>query len=373
MLIGVDAVSLSGRITGIGRYVLEVCKELDRQMPQASFLLYSPKALRVSPPSDRWRVRLVGSALARVVSTYGWLKLGVRQTAEADGVQVFWAPRTILPAPSRRFRTLSTVHDLNYKMFPQSMPRVTRLAHRLWFASDVSRADAVVANSTATSDRLLAQLGVSPVAVARPGISECLRCPSREYVVKRLAELGIGEPYFLAVGTLEPRKNLPALVRAFMSLKVEGQLNDYRLLIAGSRGWRDRRLRRDISHADSAGVRWLGFVPDSDLAVLYAGAAAFVCPSLYEGFGIPVLEARACGTRILASDIAELREAGGPDGYYVPPTAEGLRYGLCQVVRQPAPQGSITANWADAAETLAMQISSLVDRYDRQGESPSRH
>lgn len=361
MLIGIDAVSLSGRITGIGRYVLEICKELDRQMPQASFFLYSPRSLCVSPPSDRWHVRLVGSALARAVSTYGWLKLGVRQTAEADGVQVFWAPRTILPAPSRHFRTVSTVHDLNYKMFPHSMPRITRLAHRLWFASDVSRADAVVANSVATSDRLLVQLGVSPVAVARPGISECLRCPSREYAVKRLDELEIARPYFLAVGTLEPRKNLSALVQAFISLKVEGQLNDYRLIIAGSRGWSDRRLRHEISHADSAGVRWLGFVPDADLAVLYTGATAFVCPSLYEGFGIPVIEARACGTRILASDIAELREAGGPDGCYVPPTAEGLRNGLCEVVKQPVPQKSISANWADAAETLAMQISSLVD------------
>lgn len=370
MIIGIDAVPLSGRITGIGRYVLEICKKLDGQLPRAQFLLYSPMPLGISLPSERWRVRVGGASLARSVSTYGWLKVHVRRKAEGDGVQVFWAPRTILPARSRLFRTVSTVHDLNYKLFPQSMPPITRVAHRLWFEGDVRRADAVVANSTATADRLMAQLRIAATAVARPGVSDSLWSPPREYVVKRLTELGVRAPYFLTVGTVEPRKNLPALLRAFVSLKAQGQLTSYQLLIVGSRGWSDRRLRRHIKSAEMAGVHWTGYVPDTDLAVLYAGAAAFVCPSLYEGFGIPVLEARACGSRILASNLPEIREAGGPQGHYVPPTVEGLRDGLRQILRQPAAQKPVTATWAEAAETLAEQIESLAEPRSKSERRP---
>ncbi|SMC22448.1 Glycosyltransferase involved in cell wall bisynthesis [Desulfacinum hydrothermale DSM 13146] len=350
---------MAGRIAGIGRYVLEICRALDELMPEAEFFLYSPQPLTVEPPSARWQVRIGGS---RAASSYAWLKWSARVMAKADGVQVFWATRTILPGRTDGFRTVSTVHDLNYRIFPKSMPHATLWAHRLWFARDVRRADAVVTNSRGTADRLCTMLGVEADGVARPGVSAVFGPQAPEVVSARLSALNVRQPYFLAVGTVEPRKNLAALMEAFVSLKRSGRLPEYALLIAGSRGWRGRRLQVLLHEAEVYGVRWLGFVSDHDLAALYAGAKAFVFPSLYEGFGIPAAEARACGARVVATDMPELREAGGPEGLYIEPTVAGIRKGLMSAAgeRQLPNQWEHPFSWKDAAEVMAAQFRALA-------------
>ena len=110
-------------------------------------------------------------------------------------------------------------------------------------------------------------------------------------------------PDFLSVATWEPRKNLAALVKAFLDLKRQRALGSHQLVLVGGRGWKDRRLASLVAQAESHGVVPLGYVPDEHLPALYSGATALVFPSLYEGFGMPVLEARACGTRIVGTDI----------------------------------------------------------------------
>ena len=358
MKVGIDAFPMSGRITGIGRYVLEICRALDEIMPDSEFYLYSPKPLAVDLPSRRWHLRICGSRVVRMGISYVWLKVTVRAMAVQDGVHVFWATRTILPARSRFFYTVATVHDLNYLICPKSMSYTTLLAHRLWFARDVRRADAVVTNSQGTADRLRYMLGVTADAVARPGVAEPFGPQADEVVAARLSALGLQKPYFLAVSTLEPRKNLKTLVEVFVSLKRSGELRGYELLIAGSRGWRTGRLHRVLDECEVHGVRWLGFVTDEDLAALYAASQAFFFPSLYEGFGIPVAEARACGALVVATDMPELRESAGAHAIFVQPTTQGIRQGLLK-----AAQGKpLTCcherrfTWADAANVMAQQF-----------------
>jgi glycosyltransferase involved in cell wall biosynthesis len=359
MKIGIDAFPLAGRIAGIGRYVLEISHALDVFLPEAEFFLYSPEQLTVEPPSARWHIRIGGS---RFPSSYRWLKTAVREMAINDGIDVFWATRTILPAHSERFHTLTTVHDLNYLVFPQSMPYVTRWAHRLWFARDVRRADTVVTNSQGTADRLREMLGVAATAVARPGVKPPFGPQDPSHITKKLAGLGVEKPYFLAVGTLEPRKNLPALIDAFVSLKLSNELPFHQLLIAGDRGWRGRRLFALLREAERHGVRWLGFVSDEDLAALYAGSTAFVFPSLYEGFGIPAVEARSCGARVIASNLPELHEAVEGDALFIEPTAMALRKALRRVAEQPGclSKPRTIPTWTEAAKVMADQFRKLV-------------
>ena len=359
MKIGIDAFPLASRLAGIRRYVLQICRALDLMMPEAEFVLYSPQPLTVDPPSARWQVRIWGS---RMASSYVWLKTSVGAMARADGVQVFWATRTILPMRTNAFRTVSTVHDLNYRMFPESMPYVTLWAHRLWFARDVRRADAVVTNSQGTAGRLRDMLGVAADAVARPGVAETFGPQAEEVVAARLSALGVRKPYFLAVGTLEPRKNLNALVEAFVSLKRSGELRGYELLIAGRRGWRTGRLQGLLDESEVQGVRRLGFVTDEDLAILYAGSRAFVFPSFYEGFGIPAAEARACGALVVASDMPELRESAGAHAIFVEPTIPGIRQGLLKAAerKSSAPCHERRFTWSDAAQVMAAQFRRLL-------------
>ncbi len=359
MKIGIDAFPLAGRIAGIGRYVLEISRALDTLLPDAEFFLYSPEPLAMEFPSDRWHIRTGGS---RFPSSYRWLKTAVRSMAISDEIDVFWATRTILPGRSKRFRTIATVHDLNYLIFPKSMPFITLWVHRLWFARDVHRADTVVTNSQGTADRLHDMLGVAAGAVARPGVKPPFGPQDPRQVAKRLAALGVEKPYFLAVGTLEPRKNLPALIDAFVSLKLANELPDHQLLIAGSQGWRGRRLHALLHEAKRHGVRWLGFVSDEDLAALYSNSQAFVFPSLYEGFGMPAAEARACGALVIASDLPELHEAVGGEALFIEPKAIALRKALRQAAEQPVcfSKPGTVPNWAEAAKVMADQFRKLA-------------
>lgn len=361
MRIGIDAFPIAGRIAGIGRYVLEICRALDGFMPDSEFYLYSPKPLAIDLPPPRWRLRIGGFWVARIASSYAWLKGPVRAMAVHDRLDLFWATRTILPRECRAFRTISTVHDLNFLIFPKAMPYATFWAHRMWFARDVLRADAVVTNSVGTADRLRKILGVAADAVARPGVAEIFGLQPFESIAARLSALGVCNPYFLAVGTVEPRKNLEALVEAFVSLKRSGELSGYELLIAGSRGWRTRRLRGLLYGSQLWGVRWLDFVADEDLAALYAGSQAFVLPSLYEGFGIAAAEARACGTLVVATDIPELRESAGTQAIFIEPTFEGIRQGLLKAARFKhsafCPERRFT--WSEAAQVMVAQFRRL--------------
>lgn len=351
--LGIDATVLSKQLTGIGRYLLEICRQLDILLPEARFFLYSPEPLAIRLPSDRWIARQEGARVAQLASSYAWLKLYARKMAEADDIDIFWAPRTILPARSRAFRTVATVHDLNYRIVPSSMPSGTLWVHRFWFAGDSRRADAVVTNSQGTADRLRDMLGIAADGVALPGVTDGFEPQLPKYVSARLAAFKISGPYFLAVGTLEPRKNLSALIEAFVSLKRDGKLGEHNLLFVGSQGWRDRKLCSLLAEVRELGGRWLGFVPDEDLAVLYAGATAFIFPSMYEGFGIPALEARACGARVVASNIPELRESGGPEGIYIAPTIDGIRAGLLTAMQAPKPTVAKPEDWVASAEVMA--------------------
>lgn len=350
--IGIDASPLSTSQQGIGRYVHQICLQLDALMPEADFVLYSPRALLSKPPSSRWTVRV---ARTRIPSSNLWLKWALPSACAHDALDVFWGTRTLLPASRFRPRTVCTVHDLNVYIAPRSMPWITRWSHRMWFSRDVRRATAVVAVSAGTAARLDERLGVGARAVARPGVSAVFTPDAATDAALRLARLGVHTPYFLAVGTLEPRKNLATLIEAFTELRRAGNLMDHALLLVGGRGWSNRRLRRMLVEAEALGVRWLGRVSDEDLATLYAACTAFVFPSLYEGFGIPAAEALACGARVIASDLPELREATQQCAHYIAPDRASIADALRTVALDA---GSLPAavpprSWHDAAVVMA--------------------
>jgi glycosyltransferase involved in cell wall biosynthesis len=233
-------------------------------------------------------------------------------------------------------------------------------ANRLFFARDVRRADTTIAISQGTSDRMLKHFGRGASAIVRPSVGSAFR-PQPDTVVKAVcSRYGIKGPYLLALSTWEPRKNFELLVRTFLNLKKEGRLEGYSLVLAGGRGWKDNRLVSLIQGEGNNHLMPLGYVPEEDLPPLYGGAELFVYPSLYEGFGIPVLEALACGTQVVATDVPEIREAGGFEPYYIEPTEEGLREGILRSIgsaRDVTPPTYDT--WEKGASELARAFCSV--------------
>jgi glycosyltransferase involved in cell wall biosynthesis len=354
---------LLGRRTGIGRYMFEICRELDVLLPSAQFFVYAPKPVELPPVSARWRCRVETTKWAQGLKPIAWLKLRAGALCREDNLDAFWGSATLFPPLPGGVRLVSTVYDLTFRVAPKTMSRTHLLAQRLFFARDVRRADHVVAISHGTAMRLQRWLGGPLAAVAPPGLSSGFRPRDPAAVAGTLDKFGITQPYFLTVGTWEPRKNLELLVRVFRELREAGEFHDHRLVLAGGAGWRDERLRellhvgRSVSTpAPADGVMAIGFVADEDLAALYTGCRAFVFPSLYEGFGIPVLEARACGAPVVASDLPELREAGGDGAVYVAPTDEGFRGGLRHVVAvlaAPPQSPDLLPTWHESAKVLA--------------------
>jgi glycosyltransferase involved in cell wall biosynthesis len=328
MRIGIDYTAAARQRAGIGRYTRELVKALltldsphrytlfaatgglpredwQAKINRLTTISRSPLTVRNLPLSDDWLARL-------------WHRLRLPLPVEliTGPLDLFYSPDFVLPPTRRATRTLLTVHDLSFLHYPEAfVPTLRRYLEHV-VPRSVARADHVLADSEATRADLIAHLGTAPEKVdvlysgVDPRFGPESKAGERERLEKRY---GVGDqPYILSVGTVQPRKNYTRLIRAFASLRAEAQL-----LIAGGKGWLYEEIVAEAEEHET--VRLLGFVEDEDLPALYRNAALFAFPSLYEGFGLPVLEAMACGTPVVCSDASSLPEVAGNAALLVDP------------------------------------------------------
>jgi glycosyltransferase involved in cell wall biosynthesis len=212
-----------------------------------------------------------------------------------------------------------TVHDVSFVRHPEWFTLRDRVVLNAGVRTSVRRAARVLVPSAHARDELCALLGVPPerVLVTPEGVEARFAPPTggaarAEHDDAFFRRLGVRRPYVLALGNLQPRKNVARLIEAWALLARAGADADHRLVVAGGfRGRRDDAPALSVTAGIGDRVVFPGFVRKADLPTLYAGASLFVFPSLYEGFGLPVLEAMACGTPVACSDNASLPEAAG--------------------------------------------------------------
>lgn len=363
MLIGIDGRPFYGAQAGTGRYISELCAVLDAALPEANFLVYGNRPMKLPVSNRRWRQRSDCFPLASNLPAALWYFLRAGKLARDDKVDVFWGGANFLPiALGPECQCILTVHDLVYALYPQTLNTAHKLAYRLFFKSSLRRAQIVATNSQGTSNRLFDLHKRSADLIIRPRVAPNFRSPCPETIQEALAYYGIDFPYFLSVSTLEPRKNLEALIEAFLQCHRVRGLSGSGLVLVGQQGWKDQRLVDAVARAKVHGAQILltGYVPDEWLPALYAGAKAVVMPSLYEGFGMPVLEAKCCGARIVASDIPEIREAGGDSPIYVEPTVDGIKRGL-ELVEGEVSQGKAVDREVDCGPSWAEEGGKLVN------------
>jgi glycosyltransferase involved in cell wall biosynthesis len=227
----------------------------------------------------------------------------------------------------RAWRSVVTLHDLAFLLAPETHTAASR-AYYAATGDSVRHAERVIAVSQRTASDAIRLLGVDPVRIrvvyeaAAPAFSPRSHADLEAVASRLRLDVSPGRPYLLFVGTLEPRKNLPLLFEALSLLR---RRVDAQLLVVGARGWLDEPIF--AAHASSGvgdAARFLGRLDEDDLAVLYSHAGVFVLPSLYEGFGLPVLEAMACGAPVVASNAGPLPEVAGEAGVLLPPTEPSL-------------------------------------------------
>lgn len=331
MRVALDGQPLSTPLAGVGHYTCQLVHALARVGPGHHFYVVSPgRRLRGEFPEPNVEPVVPGfwaSTRARVERRLG-RSPEMRRGADPPG-DVFHATNYVFPFRLRTPRAVLTIHDLTLLKFPQWHPRDRLAMMGPALALAAARADRIVTPSRCTRDDVLEWLPVEPerVVVIPDGVDPIFAPPPAGEVAARLAPLGLraGE-YLLFLGTIEPRKNLGRLLQA---IEMAGA-GIGPLVLAGGPGWNDAALRHAITRLARDGrVRALGYVPGDLRPALHAGARAFVYPSLYEGFGFPPLEAMACGTPVLTSNVSSLPEVVGDAALLVDPEdvsalAEGL-------------------------------------------------
>lgn len=319
MKIGIDVTAAITQGGGIGRYTRELIFALTAVDQHTEFHFFAAKNLTASPVPDpipqaknvqlhtapfdeRWLYRL-------------WYRLRLPLSVQAftGGLDLFHSPDFVLPPVHGRIPTLLTVHDLSFVHYPETFPeRLVSYLNRVvpW---SVGRATHILADSQATKDDLTAVWQTPPekITVLYSGVHARFQ-PVTEgaklTAVRQRYQLG-DAPYILAVGTVQPRKNYQMLIRAFQPI---AQTHPHHLVITGGKGWLMEEMLAEVARQGLHGrVHFPGFVADDDLPVLYSGAALFVFPSLYEGFGLPLLEAMGCGVPIITSNASSLPEVAG--------------------------------------------------------------
>lgn len=377
--IGVDGDAFKQPVSGVGKYLLQLGRALEAQLPDAEFIAYTRLGEgELVLPSPRWALRQEQRAWAKRIPSFAWLRSRGAAMARDDRLDVFWAGRSIAPALGVGVRHVVTVHDLNHRIVPATMQRATRWSHRIWFDRSVADADAVFVNSHGTRDRLLHFNGRAADLVIEPAVDEHYRPlppqQTQEAIAHLSAAYGIRPPYILAVGTLEPRKNLETLFRAFALLRSDASFASYQLVLVGPRGWQGQALMQELQSAHGLGVRLPGFVPEEDMPLLMSSARVLVCPSLYEGFGMPVAEALACGTRVLVSNLPELIEASqGTAARWEPESgANGLASDLARVLHaEDSPPDSCPVTQRRSWDQQAKLLAGLIVPGPRQGRVPA--
>ncbi len=327
MFIGIDGneANVENRV-GISEYAFallsqfnkETIGESSQKLQYQIYLKDSPLGHMPKEKDENWHYRIVGP---RKLWTQFGLPLDLY--THKPRPNVFFSPTHYAP----RFSPIPTaisIMDLSYIHYPYLFRQSDLYQLRNWTAYSARQATKIFTISNASKDDIIKVYDVPShkVVVTYPGIKFKTKMSKLKTTVqnsKVLKKYGVSGDYILFVGTLQPRKNITRLIEAFA--KIHHQNKSLQLVVVGKKGWLyEEILEAPKQYHIEAQVKFLEFVPDEDLSVLYQQAICFVLPSLYEGFGLPVLEAMSHGCPVITSSTSSLPEAGGEAALYVDPT-----------------------------------------------------
>ncbi len=324
MRIGINALSAENR-SGTGRYATELVRHLARLDSQNDYTIFlhddSPlcKTLRGVENVHLSR-QPRRSRLTRII----WEQVRLPKLIARKHLEVFHAPAFVLPGRCAA-RMVTTVHDLVFMRYPETFGYFRRNYFHWAIPRSAYRAARVIADSEATRRDLVDLFGVTAerIAVVPLGVgAEYFEPAPPEAVEQARALFPLPERYILTVGTIEPRKNLVRLLDAYAAVRKRLKTDTPALVLVGRKGWKYGEVFSRIAELQLGGdVVWSDFLPDDVVRAVYQRAALFVCLSLHEGFGLPLLEAMASGTAVVASDRSSMPEVVGDAGVLVDPFA----------------------------------------------------
>ncbi len=368
MRVAIDARKLHD--FGIGTYIRNLLRQLARIDHDTEYILLcgeadigiaaqlGPNFRAVLEPSPNYSIRE---------------QIHVPWVLRRERPDLYHAPHYVLPA-AVSCSSVVTIHDCIHLMFPQYLPNRVAYAYaraQMWTAAH--RSDCILTVSDASKRDILHLFNIPPekiVVVYNAIDSHFSLTPPAEAVARVRERYQLNHRFVLYVGNIKPHKNLVRLIEAFNELRV-GDLEDVKLLIIGDEISKLPALRRAVHrHKLHKHVRFLGYVPDDQLAVLYRLAAVFVFPSLYEGFGLPPLEAMASGTPVVTSNVSSLPEVVGDAAVLVDPhDVDSIVAGLRSVLTDPVRADEMRLKGLERAREFSWErsVAKTLEVYKRVG------
>jgi glycosyltransferase involved in cell wall biosynthesis len=369
MKVAIDAQALGTQGGGDETYMRNVIRGLAAVDPGGDYTLYFARPLpdlRI-PGTERMRRVVVPHKLFRRTPVAIPLR-AAREHIDVIHTQYASPPFSIVPV-------VVSIHDISYERYPQWFTHADLLHMRAFVGPTARRAAVVLTLSEFSKDNIVRRYCVPPDRVV---VTHCAADPVFRplHDAGRLAEVrdryGTGEHYILCVGNLQPRKNLVTLIQAYVRLR-QADATRHKLVLVGRKGWLYDDIfaaARDSGYADE--LVFTDYVPDEDLVALYNAAGLFVYPSLFEGFGIPPLEAMACGTPTITSNTSALPEVVGDAALTIDPLdVEELARAMRAVLDDNALQERLSARGLQRAATFSWEATArtILDVYHRVSRS----
>jgi glycosyltransferase involved in cell wall biosynthesis len=363
MRIGLDGLPLTSPKSGVGHYTYELAHALAVIEPATSFEVTYPSTYPSvtltaaddarQPPANLKVQRVPVGLLGR-----HWWSVGLPRYIRRERLQLFHGTNYDVPL-RRHCATVLTVHDLSLFLHPGTHPQRSVNRARLRLPLMTRTADVIIVPTESIRREVCEHLAVSPEKVF--AILEAPRTSFRLTDLRETANirrrLGVHDTFLLAVGTIEPRKNLGVLIRGFEELARAQPDNDLQLVVAGSHGWLSGPLYEALEKSPvRRRILLTDYLHDDDLRALYASCRAFVYPSIYEGFGLPPLEAMACGAPVIASRIPTLIETlGSAAQFFDPQSIEQLVKAIIEVTTNQSLRQRLTSAGLQQAEKFSWE------------------
>lgn len=324
MHIGINTLSLPSQRTGGGKYISYLVDNLCRLDRSNSYSIFANRInIHEFHLDDRPNLDIIDGGFMTNIrpSRLVWEQVFLPRQARKRKIDLFHSPGFVAPL-GLKCRSVVTIFDMTFFLFPGGHTLPKRLYFGFFLPLSARKADMVITISESSKNDIIRFLHLpeEKVRVIYPGVDDIFRPVKDNEKLERVkARYGIRKDFILSVGVVEPRKNLDRLIRAFNLLVREDGFG-LDLVIVGKKGWAYGAV---LDLPEQLGLEkrviFTGYVPEEDLPLLYSAASLFVYPSIYEGFGIPVLEAMACGTPVITSNVSSLPEVTGDAGLLVDP------------------------------------------------------
>ncbi len=365
-----------GAKTGIGYYTQQILLSWLNHHQEHEYILYTPEPVDFPLEAPNWRMRMRNARPGAL-----WVQKVLPGLLFEDKPDIFWGPNYAVPIlRPLSTRMAMTIHDLAVFTYPSTMMFRTLLHNRVGVPIYAPLCDAIFSVSMATRSDIVAHIPVDSdrVHVTPLAPREHFGQPVDAFAMERVRDrYGLGSgPYILSVGSLEPRKNIGRLVAAYERLIAESS-DDVKLVLVGQKAWKSDALFESIQRSSAYDrIILTGYVDDLDMPALYAGATVFVYPSLYEGFGLPIIEAMAAGVPVITSGVSSMPEVAGSAALLVNPLhvadiTQALRRVLAdatlrQQMRSQSLQRAQEFSWRTTADST---MKGLVDCVEPRGQS----